>query len=298
MTIASANAHAKINLYLHVTGRRTDGYHLLDSFAVFANAADTLTLEREAAQTSLNITGPFGQKLEADENNLVLKAVKSLQIQHQIDKHFDLTLIKNLPIASGIGGGSADAACILRLLAKQWDIPEPDILAIAAQLGADVPVCVQQEPARMEGIGEILSPTPPPPSGGILLINPGVAVSTPDVFRRLSSMTSLTHHATPQFPVKWSSMIDLKNWLLTTSNDLQEPAIQILPLINDVLQAIAQQENCLLARMSGSGATCFGLFPTAVEAQKAAEALSITATRLNWWTWAGDFFQNSVPPAE
>lgn len=292
MTLLHDTAHAKINLYLHVTGRRPDGYHLLDSLAVFAGASDTVRVAEASERFSLSIAGRFGSGLEADESNLVLRAARALQSHAGTSDSYRLILEKNLPVASGIGGGSADAACTLRLLGDLWNIRECDLTALAEPLGADVPVCVHQTATRMEGIGEILTPVPQMPAGGILLINPGVAVSTPDIFRSFSAMGGIVERPTPHMPDQWTSMADLVAMLSHTTNDLQAPAIRHAPVIGSVLEAITAQTDCLMSRMSGSGATCFGLFPTPEAAQAAEKSLSRETTSLGWWTWAGPFLQN------
>ena len=173
----SERARAKINLHLHVVGRRPDGYHLLDSLAVFAGAADVLTAE-PAGTLSLAVTGPFAAGLDNEADNLVLRAARALAIHADVPPAGRLVLEKNLPVASGIGGGSADAAAALRLLDRFWGIGagHGTLAAIAGGLGADVPVCVASQPALMSGIGEILAPAPRLPEVGIVLANPGVAV--------------------------------------------------------------------------------------------------------------------------
>ncbi|MGH7213057.1 MAG: 4-(cytidine 5'-diphospho)-2-C-methyl-D-erythritol kinase, partial [Acetobacteraceae bacterium] len=174
-------AAAKINLFLHVTGRRADGHHLLDSLAVFAGAVDELRAE-PADTLSLTVDGPFAWALVNESDNLVLRAARALAEVAHIPPRARLVLTKNLPVASGIGGGSADAAATLRALSILWDV-EADLPALAARLGADVSVCVASRPARMEGIGEVLSPPPRLPPCGVLLLNPGIPVATADVFR-------------------------------------------------------------------------------------------------------------------
>lgn len=279
-------AHAKINLFLHVTGRRPDGYHLLDSLAVFAGAGDRLTAELHETECRLSIIGPFAQGLSASDDNLVLKAAYALKQQAGITQGVHLTLEKNLPVASGIGGGSADAASTLRLLAALWGVNPTLLPSIAPQLGADVPVCLAQTPTRMLGIGEILETAPDLPQGGILLANPGIAVSTPDIFRRFAATGGPQPHTPPTLPLQWDSMQYLASTLANTRNDLQPPAVSLAPVIDDTLKAITALPNCLLSRMSGSGATCFGLFSTAEDAQKAAQKLQ---EQEKWWIWGGAF---------
>ena len=269
-------APAKVNLYLHVVGRRADGYHLLDSLAVFAGIGDRLTAEPDEP-LSLGVTGPFGAGLAADADNLVLRAATALAAATGVTPAGRITLDKALPVASGIGGGSADAAATLRLLCRLWNVdPGAQRLAeIAASLGADVPVCLRSQPMRMRGIGEVLSPVPDLPDLGIVLVNPGVAISTPAVFR------ARTGDFSP--PAVLADGHGLVAALQTLHNDLQAPALQLAPVIGDVLTALAADPTCLLARMSGSGATCFGLYPSPRAAGSAAARLQ----RDGWWVWGG-----------
>ncbi len=294
-----ASAHAKINLFLHVTGRRDDGYHLLDSLAVFAGAADRVTLTGPSDSMSLTIGGPFGQGLEADDQNLVLRAARALQAQagttiRGLTESFHLELEKKLPVSSGIGGGSADAAATLRLLAGEWNVDQAALFPIAETLGADVPVCVAQRPARMQGIGEILAPAPVLPEAGLLLVNPGVGVSTPDVFRAFAAGGGIIKRAEPFLPERWNTAQDMVADLNATTNDLQAPALSQCPVIGTVLASIASLPGCLLSRMSGSGATCFGIFPTPASALAAASVLNAQSARLGWWTWGGSFYHTDT----
>jgi 4-diphosphocytidyl-2-C-methyl-D-erythritol kinase len=276
-------APSKINLYLHVTGRRPDGYHLLDSLVVFAGAADRLTAE-PADDLSLALTGPFAAGLAAEPDNLVLRAARALAGAAGIAPRARLTLEKNLPVASGIGGGSADAAAALRVLSRLWNValPADTLHAIATKLGADVPVCLASRPLRMRGIGELLSPAPELPECGLLLVNPGEAVATPAVFRARSA--AFSPEAT--LPTAWPDAARMAADLATIGNDLEAPARILCPAITDVIASIAATPDCRLARMSGSGATCFGLYPTPAEARSAAEILA--RTHLAWWCWGGD----------
>jgi 4-diphosphocytidyl-2-C-methyl-D-erythritol kinase len=269
-------AHAKINLYLHVTGRRADGYHLLDSLAVFADIADQI--EAQPADTlSLTIDGPFAQGLQAESDNLVLRAARALADATGTHAGASLRLTKNLPIASGIGGGSADAAATLRALSALWRADTP--AALPASLGADVPVCLESRPRRMQGIGEILSEAPALPPCGLVLINPGVAVSTPSVFRARTGGYS----PPASLPPRWADAGAMARDLARLTNDLQAPAESLCPAITGVLDALRAHPGCLLARMSGSGATCFGLYATPLAAAQAAAALS----RPGWWCRGG-----------
>ncbi|MCE8515336.1 4-(cytidine 5'-diphospho)-2-C-methyl-D-erythritol kinase [Ruegeria pomeroyi] len=243
-------APAKINLTLHVTGQRDDGYHLLDSLVVFADVGDTVRVT-SADRLSLDIDGPEAGGLDAEPDNLVLRAARLLAP----DRGAAITLTKRLPIASGIGGGSADAAAGLRALAQLWDmsLPEPEQ---ALSLGADVPVCLSVMPRRMRGIGEQLDHVPPLPAMDILLVNPRVAVSTPTIFRTLAEKNNPPMER--DLP-RWRDLPDFAGWLANQRNDLALPAIAQQPVITEVIDALSEA-GALFAGMSGSGATCFGLF--------------------------------------
>jgi 4-diphosphocytidyl-2-C-methyl-D-erythritol kinase len=271
-------APAKVNLFLRVIGRRADGYHLLDSLAVFPAVGDVLTAE-PAPGLKLALEGPFAAALAHDPDNLVLRAVRALRP----GLGAALRLTKNLPVASGIGGGSADAAAALRLCVRLWDVPGM-LEDVALGLGADVPVCQKRRPARMGGIGELLGAAPALPSGlGMVLVNPGVAVATPAVFRARTGAFS----APAVLPGGWADAAAMAADLAKLGNDLEAPAIGLAPVIGEALAAVAAMPGCLLARMSGSGATCFGLFATAEEAAAAASGL----TRPGWWVWGGGLYE-------
>jgi 4-diphosphocytidyl-2-C-methyl-D-erythritol kinase len=267
-------APAKVNLALHVTGRRADGYHLLDSLVVFAGIGDRLEAE-PAAGLSLSLRGPFASGLGTGEDNLVLRAATLLRPPGQ---GAALHLTKALPVAAGIGGGSADAAAALRLLARLWGValPPPDrVLA----LGADVPVCLAGRSARMGGIGGELTAVALPPFW-IVLVNPGVPVPTGGVFAGLARRENPPMPDLPRLP----DAAALFGWLAAQRNDLEAPARALVPSIDGVLAAIAAQPGCALARMSGSGATCFGLFAAEAGALAAAQALRSAAP--SWWVAA------------
>ncbi|QEO17598.1 4-(cytidine 5'-diphospho)-2-C-methyl-D-erythritol kinase [Acetobacter vaccinii] len=281
-------APAKINLYLHVTGRREDGYHLLDSLVVFAQAGDVLRYVPGPEPLHLKLTGRFGETLgesAAGPDNLVMKAAAALATVGDGTgvQGGCLVLEKNLPVASGIGGGSADAAAALRLLDRAWGINagQQTLLTLAERLGADVPVCVLGHAIRMEGIGEVLSPVPALPECGMVLVNCGQAVSTPEVFRRRQG--AFANRAT--IPAGWPDVQALIAFLQEQTNSLEDPACDVCPVVSKVLADIAGQDDCLLSRMSGSGATCFGLFPTAESARQAAERLADAHDA--WWVWGG-----------
>ncbi len=272
-------ARAKVNLYLRVTGRRADGYHLLDSLAVFADAKDIVTAGH-AEDLTLDIRGAEAVALTGEPDNLVLRAARALAEATGRAPKAAITLTKLLPVASGIGGGSADAAAALRVLDALWEtgLDEAALEAIAAQLGADVPVCVASRPARMMGVGEILSAAPELPACGLLLANPRIALPTPQVFRARRGEFS----PPAEMPERLADAAALADWLRPLGNDLQDAALSLCAAIAEVLSAIAAQPGCLLARMSGSGATCFGLFATPAQAQAAAKALPAA-----WWRHGG-----------
>ena len=279
-------APAKINLTLHVTGRRDDGYHLLDSLVTFAGVGDLLTLE-PAQDLSLQITGPEAGVLAAEADNLVLRAAAAFVPPGQGAR---ITLDKRLPVASGIGGGSADAAAALSGLARLWSCPLPDAARILA-LGADVPVCLHGQTCRMSGVGERLAPTPALPPVWAVLANPRVPVPTPAVFRAL---TSRDNPAMPADLPRWADALDLARWLAAQRNDLEPAAIAVAPQIAAVLSRLATLPGALLARMSGSGATCFALFATSGSAEAAATALR--QAHPDWWVAAaslGDANRNA-----
>jgi len=258
-------------------GQRADGYHLLDSLAVFPGIGDVLHLAH-AAHLGLTLSGPEAGALAAEPDNLVLRAGRALAEAAGVPAGAALALEKNLPVASGIGGGSADAAAALRGLARLWGVTGVDLAALAGRLGADVPVCLGSRPARMQGVGEALSAAPDLPDYGLLLANPRLAVATPAVFR--ARQAGFSEPAT--MPQALPDAAALVAWLRPLGNDLQDAAIGLCPPIAGVLAAIAAQPGCLLARMSGSGATCFGLFPSAASAAAAAARLPT-----DWWRWGG-----------
>lgn len=270
----TAFAPAKVNLTLHVTGRRNDGYHLLDSLVVFADAGDRVTVA-EAEETRLRVTGPCAEGVPTDASNLALRAADLLP-----GPPVAITLEKRLPAAAGIGGGSADAAATLRALARLRGtaLPPPEE---ALRLGADVPVCLAARPSRMSGVGEAIAEIPAPPPVWLVLANPGVPVSTPAAFRALGRKDNAPMPA--ELP-DWPDAAAFARWLATQRNDLEDPARILAPAIGVVLARLAATEGCLLARMSGSGATCFGLYASAPEAEAA--AASLRGMHADWWITA------------
>ncbi|WP_232822929.1 4-(cytidine 5'-diphospho)-2-C-methyl-D-erythritol kinase [Oceanibium sediminis] len=266
-------ARAKINLCLHVTGQRPDGYHLLDSLVAFAELGDLVTAE-PAPHRSLSLSGPFSAGLSGDDGNLVLKAA-ALYPAHPVALH----LQKNLPLASGIGGGSADAAAALRAISALHDLPLPPAEQVL-RLGADVPVCLSGTPVRMQGVGEVLTPLPPLPPLWCVLVNPGVGVPTGAVFAGLASKSNAPVGDLPDI----GEVDALIAFLETTRNDLAPPAEVRVPAIAQVRVALEASEGCRLARMSGSGATVFGLFGAEDKALSA--AARVRAAHPAWWVAA------------
>ncbi|MEX5727865.1 4-diphosphocytidyl-2-C-methyl-D-erythritol kinase [Rhodovulum iodosum] len=273
MTV-EAFAPAKVNLTLHVTGQRPDGYHTLDSLVIFVDAGDRLSFD--AAETlSLTVTGPRADGVPGDARNLVWKAADLLGP----GRGAAIVLEKHLPAAAGIGGGSSDAAAALRGLARLWEVDLPEAAELLA-LGADVPACLKPRPLRMQGVGETILPGPEMPAMALVLINPGVEVSTPAVFKALDRKDN---PAMPT-PPGWASAAVMAHWLGRQRNDLEPPALAQAPVIGAVLAALDDTPGCLLARMSGSGATCFGIYETNEDATAATDALR--RARPDWWVQA------------
>lgn len=273
---AGAAAPAKLNLYLHVTGRRPDGYHLLDSLFVFADIGDRLTAA-PADGLSLTVTGPFADALAAEDDNLVLRAARALAAAAGIAPQAALTLEKNLPVAAGLGGGSADAAAALTALSDLWGLSQ-SLDEIALRLGADVPACLHGRPCLVSGIGEVLQPAPA--LGGplhVVLVNPGLPLETRAVFAARAGDFS----APGPLDRPCANVFDLALALKPRRNDLEPAARFLMPEIDDVLSALGDMPGCLLARLSGSGPTCFGLFGTAATAERAAQRL--TSAHAGWW---------------
>ena len=267
-------APAKVNLALHVTGRRADGYHLLDSLVVFVDIGDAVTLQR-SDRLSLQVAGPQAGRVPAGDDNLVLRAARL------IGGTVALTLDKRLPVASGLGGGSADAAAALRGIARLCGLPLPTAAAVLG-LGADVPVCLAGQPVRMTGIGEALTPWGGVPHGWLVLVNPGIAVATPEVFGQLDRRDN---PPLPDVLPGFATVAELARFLQGQRNDLQPPALRQAPVIGGVLAALDSVAGCHLARMSGSGATCFGLFADGAGAEAAAAA--VRSAWPDWWVAAG-----------
>ncbi|PZN95754.1 MAG: 4-(cytidine 5'-diphospho)-2-C-methyl-D-erythritol kinase [Hyphomicrobiales bacterium] len=285
-TPLTTRARAKVNLTLRVLGYRADGYHELESLVAFAGTSDALSLE-PGRNLALTIDGPHGAGLVADDTNLILRAAHALEAEVAGPlRSGAFHLLKRLPVASGIGGGSADAAAALRLLARLNGLPpdDPALLRAAAKVGADVPVCLDSRARIMAGIGERLGPPLTLPPLFALLVNPGLAVETAAVFKALAA-PSLPSAKTPAtFDKAWASNAALLAALNQTGNDLETPARQVAPVIDTVLAALRAQPGCRLARMSGSGATCFALFDDCRASAAAGRAL--TREQAGWWVKA------------
>jgi 4-diphosphocytidyl-2-C-methyl-D-erythritol kinase len=288
-------APAKINLFLHVGEKRSDGYHALQSLVAFTEVGDELLLAC-ADGLVLTISGPFAGSLKAESDNLVLRAACALAEDASVEPRARMELVKNLPVASGIGGGSADAAAALRGLRPLWGLSQPgdDIVwghwepflnrapsySVATTIGSDVPVCLLSAPAWMEGRGEQVWSLHDLPKTELVLVNPGLPVSTAEIFRRLDRHTGVAE----MIPSGWGhSAQELVAYLQTARNDLEDTACSICPDISEVLKAL---DRCgsMLSRMSGSGATCFGIFEDARNAANAADALK--AEQPHWWVQA------------
>ncbi|GGB59340.1 4-diphosphocytidyl-2-C-methyl-D-erythritol kinase [Roseibium aquae] len=281
---AAGLACAKINLTLHVTGRQEDGYHRLQSLVVFASIADRITAHPASAQ-SLTIGGPMAPDLiPVRSDNLVLRAADAFLRAAGLDVSYRFHLEKTLPVASGIGGGSADAAAVLRVLSQLHPglVSSEALEELALGLGADVPVCLASRSAVMSGIGEIVSPAPALPPLGLVLVNPGVSVPTPAVFKAL---TRRSNPPMPDLPDRIQTLAQLAGLLERTRNDLEAPAVAVCQQISEVLSALAADRDIAFARMSGSGATCFGL---CAREDAADIAVRLRAAHPAWWVAGGE----------
>jgi 4-diphosphocytidyl-2-C-methyl-D-erythritol kinase len=279
----SEPAPAKVNLTLRILGKRADGYHDLESLVVFARLADQVTLTLDAA-LGLDVDGPTAAAAGDVADNLVLRAARELAGRTDGLRLGRFALTKHIPVAAGLGGGSSDAAAALRLIMRVNGIAQDNrrVMDAARATGADVPVCLDPRPRVMRGIGDVLSgPLDLPPLPAVL-VNPGVPVSTKDVFGKLGLAKGERRGTASDIDAgRLKERATLIDYLVAQPNDLESPAIALQPVIADVLGALAQQGGCLLARMSGSGATCFGLFETEAAAASAAKALS--SSQPNWW---------------
>jgi 4-diphosphocytidyl-2-C-methyl-D-erythritol kinase len=274
-------APAKVNLFLHVGAPGEDGYHPICSLMAFADVGDQVTgFEAEALE--LAVHGPFGRQLGDD--NLVLRAARALikELKRPV-RPFGLSLDKRLPIASGLGGGSSDAGAALRLLREALapDLSDERLEAVAASLGADGAACLWGRPVLAEGRGERLSPAPQLPPLDAVLVNAGAPVSTPEVYRRLDADGGFGDVAPPLAPEAFEDARELAAWLAGQRNDLEGSAVAVAPEVGTVLETLAGEPECLLARVSGSGGTCFALCASDIEAESLAERLEALAP--DWW---------------
>ena len=272
-------AHAKVNLWLNVVGRRPDGYHLLDSLVAFVDLADTLDV-RPSDRLSLELAGPQAAGLAADPDNLVLKAARLLADRAGVAPRATIRLGKHIPVAAGLGGGSADAAAALRALSELWRValPEEELFDLAASLGADVPMCLAGHTALVSGIGERLQPAPALPPTAILLVNPGTPLPTRDVFEARRGPFSTAVPVTQP----WRNLPELVTALVRRGNDLSDAAISLRPAIAEVLTFLHNSRGARYAAMSGSGATCFALYDSLDAAQRASASMPPA-----WWRHAG-----------
>jgi 4-diphosphocytidyl-2-C-methyl-D-erythritol kinase len=285
----SVRAPAKINLFLHVTGKRPDDYHEIASLVVFTSFGDTVAISPALVGEGIQFyaDGPFADQMGPDPDNLVLRAAQLLMENCELpSEDVRIHLTKRLPVAAGIGGGSSDAAATLSGLIRYWelDLCEAKIMELGLELGADVPMCLKREPVLVSGIGDVLTPAPELPWISLVLVNPLVAVPTPAVFK------ARTGDFSPAMPDigEPETVQDIALMLKDRSNNLTEAAVSIAPEIAQVLDALDTFDDCLLARMSGSGATCFGLFSDSFEAGQAKQTLH--QSHPNWWVESMSLF--------
>lgn len=274
-------APAKVNLTLRVLGRRADGYHRLKSLVAFADLGDELSFVPGGESAVLAVDGPFASQCGPLAGNLVLRAAAAFAASTGESPYGRFRLTKNIPVAAGLGGGSADAAAALRLLARARGVApgDPRVTAVAATLGADVPVCLSSHACVMTGIGEILSPPLVLPELHAVLVNPGIAVATQDVFAAYADAAAPAGPGDRDvIPAERDALIE---FLRIGGNDLTAAAVACTPVIGEVLAVLGALPGAQLARMSGSGATCFALFASAEAAASAASRLSGGGTR--WW---------------
>lgn len=273
-------AHAKVNLWLNVIGRRDDGYHLLDSLVAFVDLADQVEA-RADDRLSLDVEGPLADALAGEADNLVLKAARLLAGRAGVAPRAAIRLIKHVPVAAGLGGGSADAAAALRELLDLWRVamPEEELFDLAARLGADVPMCLAGRAAFVSGVGERLSRAPPLPACAVLLVNPGVALPTRDVFAARHGAFSQPR----QVSQLWQDLAEFAGVLAQRGNDLTAAAVALAPMVGEVLDALGRT-GARHAAMSGSGATCFALYDSPELARRAASTLPAA-----WWRHVGGF---------
>jgi len=275
-------APAKVNLFLHVGAPADDGYHPVCSLMVFADLGDRVSIE--LGEGRLTVNGPFAKGLGPEQDNLILRAVRAFVAElGRPMSELSMSLEKQLPVASGLGGGSSDAGAALRLIRDVFapQIDDARLEAVAAGLGADGAACLWGRPVIAEGRGERLSPDPGLPILDCVLVNPGVAVSTPDVYRRLDASGAFGEVRPPPMPDAFESPQEVAAWLATQANDLEAPAIAAAPEVGAVLATLRDEPETLLARVSGSGGTCFAICADDIAAETLAERLEAMAP--HWW---------------
>lgn len=279
-------APAKVNLYLHIVGRRADGFHLLDSLVAFVDVGDEI-IAHPADTLALRIEGPYAGVLRGDDDNLVLRAARGLADICDVSAGAALTLVKNLPVAAGLGGGSSDAAATLDALTALWGVtPDADRIAhLAVSLGADVPVCRFGATVRMSGIGEILDSVPALPPCGVVLANPNRPLSTAEVFAARRGAFS----APDPMAISFDTAEALAASLAVHRNDLYEAAVGLMPDIGRIITTLEADRTCLLARLSGSGPSCFGIYENVNAAKRAAER--VASQHPEWWVRSGSFIE-------
>ncbi|MFZ5718270.1 MAG: 4-(cytidine 5'-diphospho)-2-C-methyl-D-erythritol kinase [Pseudomonadota bacterium] len=280
--MASTLAPAKVNLFLHVGAPAADGYHPLCSLMVFADVGDRVAIE--LGEGRLTVSGPFARQLGSEADNLIFRAVRAF-----VDElgrpmaELSMSLDKQLPVASGLGGGSSDAGAVLRLIRDVFapQIDDARLESVAARIGADGPACLWARPVIAEGRGERLSPAPGLPVIDAVLVNPGAPVSTPEVYRRLDASGAFGETAPPPMPEAFESVQELAAWLARQRNDLEAPAVAVAPEVGAVLETLREEPEALLARVSGSGGTCFALCADDIAAESLAERIEALAPQ--WW---------------
>jgi 4-diphosphocytidyl-2-C-methyl-D-erythritol kinase len=282
-------AYAKINLALHVLGRRTDGYHNLETLVVFADYADVVTVApSNDGRMHLSVKGPFAGKLTEGtplNENLAIRAATELMRavgRRELPPTW-VTLLKRIPVAAGLGGGSADAAATLRALNKEWrlNLSDAELIRVGVRLGADVPMCLISKPLVATGFGDKLKLVPGIPAMPIVLAHPGVAVTTRQVF---AALPAADRSGLPPIPERFPSLLEMVFWLRQLRNDLAEPAATVNKAAASCARAIMRDPDCLFARMSGSGAAAFGIFVTLDAAERAAARLK--SAKPNWFVTA------------
>lgn len=280
---------AKINLFLHILGKRADNYHILESLVTFADYGDELSFELGTGELDLQVTGAYAAELSGCDvaDNLIIKAAKKFAECLDVEIKGRFTLVKNLPVASGIGGGSSNAASALNLLIQAYQEPA-DVDDILLSLGADVPVCFAGKNVIMSGIGERLNEWPNLPKLHAVLVNPNEAVSTAKIFAKLNASGDIgSYDFVGQTAQKFSNAHEMVEFLKAQRNDMQQAAIEICPEIADILTALNECDEVMFAQMSGSGATCFGIFATEQQAKIAAKQLA--KEHADWWIQATSF---------